>query len=66
MFQYYQFEGGDEAWKVVPSADVDSLKTHMYRTVLAIDTVPTDSTTKEGYAATKFSGPLYFDLDDAA
>lgn len=66
QFYYYQTEGGDEDWKVVPVADVAALKPHMYRTVLSIDTPPTDSTTKEGYAAIKYSGPLYFDLDDAA
>lgn len=65
QYQYYQVEGGNEDWKIVPVADVGAVKPHMYRTILSLDNPPTDSTTKEGYAAIKYSGPLYFDLDDA-
>lgn len=64
MYYYYQIEGGEESWKVVPASDVAKLKPHMFRTVLALDATPTDTFTKENYAAIKYSGPLYFDLDD--
>ncbi len=66
QYHYYQKEGGEEEWKIVPVNKVGELPPHMYRTILSIDTPPTESTTKEGYHAIKFSGPLYFDLDDAA
>ena len=66
QFNYYQVEGGEEVWKIVPVADVDKLPKHMFRTILSIDTPPTDSSTKEAIAGIKYSGPLYFDLDDAA
>lgn len=65
-FYFYQKVGGDEDWKVVPVGDVQHLPTHMYRTILSLDTPPTDSTDKAAYAAMKYSGPLYFDLDDAS
>lgn len=64
QYHYYQVEGGEEAWKIVPVADIDKVPKHMYRTILSIDTPPTDNTTKEAIAAIKFAGPLYFDLDD--
>lgn len=66
QFNYYQVEGGEEKWKIVPVGDVDQLPKHMFRTILSIDTPPTDSSTKEAIAAIKYSGPLYFDLDDAS
>lgn len=65
QFNYYQIEGGDEEWKIVDASKVSTLPPHMFRTILAIDTPPTDTTTKEGYLAIKYAGPLYFDLDDS-
>lgn len=38
----------------------------MFCTVLSVDTPVSDEASKEQLAALKYSGPLYFDLDDAA
>lgn len=66
QYQYYQVEGGNEAWKIVPVGDVDKIGPHMYRTILSVSTPPTDDMTKEELAALRMAGPLYFDLDDAS
>ena len=64
MYYYYQKEGGDEVWKIVPSEEVPKLHPHMFRTVLALDTPPTDGAGADVLAGIRYQGPLYFDLDD--
>ena len=64
MYYYYQKEGGDEVWKIVPSEEVPKLPPHMFRTVLALDTPPTDGAGADTIAGIRYQGPLYFDLDD--
>ena len=64
MYFYYQKEGGTEEWKIVPAEEVSKLAPHMFRTILALDTPPTESSTPDVIAGIRYSGPLYFDLDD--
>lgn len=65
QYHFYQREGGEEAWKVVPASDIAAIGEHMYRTILSVDTPPVVDMSKEEIAKIKFSGPLYFDLDDS-
>ena len=64
MYFYYLKEGGTEEWKIVPAEEVSKLAPHMFRTILALDTPPTESSTPDVIAGIRYSGPLYFDLDD--
>lgn len=64
MYFYYQKEGGTEDWKIVPAEEVSKLPPHMFRTILALDAPPTDNATADVIAGIRYSGPLYFDLDD--
>lgn len=62
---YYQVVGGDEAWKPVSTAMIESIGSVMFQTILAVDSPVGEDFTKEQYAGIKYKGPLYFDLDDA-
>ena len=64
-YYYYQDTGGEEAWKPVPQSKLDNIEGAMFITVLSVDAPVGDEYTKEDYAAIKYKGPLYFDLDDA-
>lgn len=64
QYHFYQKEGGEEAWKVVPVNAIDAIGKHMYRTILSVDAPPQTDSTKEAISKIKFAGPLYFDLDD--
>ena len=66
QYHYFQVEGGEEAWKIVPVADLASIGQVMYQTILSVNTPVTEEMTKEEIHGIKFAGPLYFDLDDAA
>lgn len=64
-YHYYQKDGGEESWKIVADTKLDSIKDAMFATVLSVDALIPDKPTKQELAAVKYSGPLYFDLDDA-
>lgn len=64
-YYYYQKNGGDEAWKPVKADKLAAAEGAMFCTILAVDSPIPDEVTKEELAAVKYSGPLYFDLDDA-
>lgn len=66
QYHYFQVEGGEEAWKIVPVADLSSIGQVMYQTILSVNTPVTEEMSKEEIHGIKFAGPLYFDLDDAA
>lgn len=64
-YKYYQVVGGEEAWKPVATAMIDTIGAVMFQTILAVDSPIGEEFTKEQYAGVKYKGPLYFDLDDA-
>ena len=64
-YHYYQVEGGDETWQIMPAAMLDTIKHASFVTILGIDVPVAEDYTKEQYAAIKYKGPLYFDLDDS-
>lgn len=64
-YKYYQVVGGEEAWKPVATAMIDTIGSVMFQTILAVDSPIGEEFTKEQYAGVKYKGPLYFDLDDA-
>jgi len=66
MFHYYQVEGGEEAWRAVPQNELERLKERrspMFVTVLSVDRLISDDTSKEDLLKAGYSGPLYFDWD---
>lgn len=65
-YYYYQTVGGDESWKPVDVNALSEIPPHMFRTILSLDTLPTDGMPKSELAAIRYNGPLYFDLDDKA
>ena len=65
-FSYFQKEGGEEGWKIAPTEVANKMTDAMFVTVLGLSPPPTEDTTKEEYAAIKYAGPMYFDLDDSA
>ena len=64
-YHYFQNIGGEEAWKIVADTKLNTIKNAMFCTVLAVDAMIPEHATKQELAAIKYSGPLYFDLDDA-
>lgn len=64
-YHYYQEVGGNEDWKPIPAAMLDTVKHASFVTILSVDVPIADDYTKEQYAGVKYKGPLYFDLDDA-
>ena len=64
-YNYYQNVGGDEQWKPIPTAKLETVKDAMFVTILAVDTPLAETMEKEELAAIKYKGPLYFDLDDS-
>lgn len=65
---YYYYQEGlrpDEKWKPIQEDRLDTIKGAMFRTILSVDAPVPDDATKEQITSIKFSGPLYFDLDDA-
>lgn len=66
MYNYYQQNGGEEVWKPIPTANLNSIADAMFVTILAVDSPVHEDMTKEELAGIKYKGDLYFDLDDAA
>lgn len=66
LYKYHQITGGKEPWIPTRSeADMADLKP-TFVTILALDTLgtlPDDKPTRELLDATKYFGPMYFDLD---
>lgn len=65
-YYYYQLEGGNETWKPIRQDKLDEIEGAMFRTILSVDSPVPDDADKEQLAGTRYSGDLYFDLDDAA
>lgn len=65
-YHYYQLGvAADEKWKPVHASKLDTIEGAMFCTILSVDSPIPDDATKEQLAETKYSGKLYFDLDDA-
>ena len=63
LYKYYQITGGEEKWSPI-QAEVDLTdKRPTFVTILALDKILEKDTPKEIIEATKYIGPLYFDLD---
>ena len=62
---YYQMVGGEERWEPIAEDLLGSVGDAMFVTVLSVDAPVGEDYDKEQYAAIKYKGPLYFDLDDA-
>ena len=66
-YHYYQLGvAADEKWKPVHASKLDTIEGAMFCTILSVDSPIPDDATKEQLADTKYSGKLYFDLDDAS
>lgn len=65
MYKFYQVNGGEESWTPIQAhLPLDKIRP-TFVTILAVDTLIGDSTTKEDILKAKYQGPLYFDLDAA-
>lgn len=65
LFRYYQLVGGEEEWTPIQAnLDLAELKP-TFVTILGLDTLLDDEPDRETLDAVKYSGPMYFDLDDA-
>lgn len=63
LYRYYQLHGGEEAWTACKEdTNFDELKP-TFITVLSCDTLMTKDSPKTMIEASKYLGPLYFDLD---
>ena len=66
-YHYYQLGvAADEKWKPVHASKLDTIDGAMFSTILSVDSPIADDATKEQLAETRYSGKLYFDLDDAS
>lgn len=64
-YYYYQIEGGNETWKPANTSNPQIIEKAMFCTILSLDAPLPDDADKETLAGVRYSGPLYFDLDDA-
>ena len=64
-YYYYQIEGGNETWKPANTSNLQIIEKAMFCTILSLDAPLQDDADKETLAGVRYSGPLYFDLDDA-
>ena len=64
-YYYYQIEGGNETWKPANISNPQIIEKAMFCTILSLDAPLSDDADKETLAGVRYSGPLYFDLDDA-
>jgi hypothetical protein len=65
-FNFYQVNGGEEAWHEVLAESRQALIATLkprFITVLAVSALITETSTREDINALKYSGPLYFDWD---
>lgn len=68
MYNYVQNVGGEETWQPVPSsrlAEYVQQNNPMFTTVLSVSALMEDGMSKEDIDKLTYSGPMYFDWDDA-
>jgi len=63
LYFYFQRVGGEEEWTPIQADQNIAAAKPTFITVLALDTLLEEHPQREVLEATKYQGPMYFDLD---